>query len=368
MRQRGTGSVLKLNIGKDKSGKVIRSRYWYILFYHNGRKIKESSESESKMVAERLLQRRMGEMGMGLAPEQSVKQVRYEHIRDAWFAEHKNQGRHTYTLKNGTQTVNGLGHLDKYFKGMSVTRIDSDLLRHFIETRRKGGAADPTIRRNLVMLRSMMNLGRKEGKLQLADVPHFPMPRDSSPRTGFVNPDVFAKLLAELPPNLRPLITFIYHTGCRKGAALKIKWSMVNKDCTEIVLPSSIMKSREPLTLPLVGGLSEVSQVLRKMFRNDGEVFDATNLRVAWNKACHKLGLGVYEKLLYKGLTIHDLRRSAARNLIRSGVSRGVAMRITGHKTEAVFERYNITETADVRDALVKVGQYVKLGNKSVAP
>ena len=39
-------------------------------------------------------------------------------------------------------------------------------------------------------------------------------------------------------------------------------------------------------------------------------------------------------------------------------------MQITGHKTEAIFERYNITDTADVKDALVKVGQYVKMGSR----
>jgi integrase len=360
MRERGTGSVIKVKT-KLPNGETVESRYWYILYYHNGRKIRESSKSESKQVAEKLLQHRLAESGLGLRPEQDVKGVRYEHVRDAWFQEHQNQGRAVYRRADGTVTISGLDHLDEFFKGMLVTRITSDTLRKYIEHRRKAGAADPTIRRNFVMLRSMLNLARKEGKLRLADVPHFPMPKDSKPRTGFVLPDVFHKLLESLPKNLRPLLTFIYYTGCRKGAALKITWNMVNKDCREIELPGSITKTGEPLTLPLVGeGLDEVSKMLRKMFRADGPVFDATNLRVAWNKTCHKLGLGVYEKRLYTGLTIHDLRRSAARNLIRAGVSRGVAMTITGHKTEAVFERYNITDTNDMKEALVKVGQYAK--------
>ena len=33
-------------------------------------------------------------------------------------------------------------------------------------------------------------------------------------------------------------------------------------------------------------------------------------------------------------------------------------MKITGHKTEAIFERYNIKTTDDVNEALIKVGQY----------
>jgi hypothetical protein len=61
--------------------------------------------------------------------------------------------------------------------------------------------------------------------------------------------------------------------------------------------------------------------MLRKMFRKEGPVFDATNLRNAWAEACHALGLGMREGWRYHGLQIHDLRRGAVRNLVRAGAS-----------------------------------------------
>jgi len=62
-------------------------------------------------------------------------------------------------------------------------------------------------------------------------------------------------------------------------------------------------------------------------------------MRRSWASACRKAGV--------PGLILHDLRRSAVRNLERAGISRSVAMKLTGHKTEAVYRRYAIVSEAD---------------------
>ena len=52
------------------------------------------------------------------------------------------------------------------------------------------------------------------------------------------------------------------------------------------------------------------------------------------------------------------------RNLRRAGVSETVAREISGHKTAAVFERYNITDFEDLRDAAARLEKY--LGGQAV--
>src|SRR5262250_1860035 len=98
------------------------------------------------------------------------------------------------------------------------------------------------------------------------------------------------------------------------------------------------------------------------MFRTNGPVFCTTNLRKAWQDACVAAGFGEWEKTptlkkgcVYRGVLIHDLRRSAIRNLIRAGVSESVAMKISGHKTREIFQRYNITSTNDLHSAAAAV-------------
>jgi integrase len=72
------------------------------------------------------------------------------------------------------------------------------------------------------------------------------------------------------------------------------------------------------------------------------------SLRRAWKTACKEAGR--------RGLLLlHDLRRSAVRSLERAGISRSVAMKLTGHKTEAVYRRYAIVAESDLREAGTKL-------------
>ena len=73
--------------------------------------------------------------------------------------------------------------------------------------------------------------------------------------------------------------------------------------------------------------------------------------RTALRDACRKAK--VPHRLL------HDCRRTAARNLIRAGVAERIAMLLTGHKTRAVFDRYNIVNEQELLTAGERLAAYV---------
>jgi integrase len=73
------------------------------------------------------------------------------------------------------------------------------------------------------------------------------------------------------------------------------------------------------------------------------------DFRKTWRNLCARAGV--------PGLLVHDMRRTAARNFRRAGVAEGVIMRVGGWKTPSVFERYNIVDQRDIREALHKLEQ-----------
>lgn len=175
---------------------------------------------------------------------------------------------------------------------------------------------------------------------------------------------------------------FAFKSGWRRGELRTLTWeSVVGR---EIRLGTT--KNGNPRSLPLDGQLAELLERRRRareyataaagvglsayVFHRNGKVINKTVFGKQWRAACILAGLGRYVvddkgKRRYTGKIFHDLRRTAARNMIRAGVPQAVAKTITGHETDSMLTRYNITDKLNALEAARSYveGQRAQLSN-----
>jgi integrase len=216
-----------------------------------------------------------------------------------------------------------------------------------------------------------------------AQVPEFAHLELHNVRTGFFEESDLRALLAEMPDPLRPLIEFLYLTGWRSGEALGLTWSQVDFRAGMLRLEPDTTKNAEGrmfpfAVLPALKGLLEhqrdattaaerrLGQIIPWVFNRDGRPI--RDFHKTWASAMDRAayeGEGALRTLVRPSLVgriPHDLRCTAVRALERGGVSRSVAMKLTGHKTESVYRRYAIVAEQDLKEGVAKLAALHRRG------
>ena len=155
-----------------------------------------------------------------------------------------------------------------------------------------------------------------------------------------------------------------------------LEWRDVDLAGRVIRLRRELSKNKDGRVLPLSGELLDVvarAAERRRLdclnvFHVDGQPIPIGDFRKAWWHACITAGLGAIVpvntptgiKQQYQGLTRHDLRRSAVRNMVRAGIPERVCMALSGHKTRAIFDRYNIVSESDLTAAADKLQSHLQ--------
>jgi integrase len=142
-------------------------------------------------------------------------------------------------------------HLRLHFGSMQTSELTFGIVQRYIEQRQAASATNATINREMALLRRAFNL---------TDVPLPKLPsklKENNVRKGFFEHEDYMALLKTLPAELRPVLTFAYFTGCRKGEILSLQWSQVDLMEQVVRLEAGTTKNDEARMIPLAPDLHE---------------------------------------------------------------------------------------------------------------
>ena len=344
---------------KKKQGTIYkRGDIYWIKYYRNGKPYYESTRSEKEADANRLLNKRLGEIAKGTLPGIYFDKVRFDELAEDFLRDYRINNR-----KSLPQTTISVDHLKGHFAGIRITEITTPEIQKYIESRLEGQFSNGTINRELSALKRMLNLGAECTPPKVDRVPHISMLKENNIRKGFFEHGDYLALRDALPGYLKGFATFAYKTGWRVSEISNLTWNQVDRGQGIVRLETGETKNDEARTVYLDEELKEVfnhqwrdrkkrGKLISYVFPNRYGKDRITDFRVAWTTACENAGIG---KRFF-----HDFRRTAVRNMVRAGIPERVAMMVSGHKTRSVFERYNIVNDTDLKLATQKQEAYLK--------
>lgn len=357
-RPRGAGGKYKRD----------RSPYWWVRFYRHGKEVCESTKipwddpdpvkaAKNEQAADRYLTSRINELRLERetgAPfvGAEARKLRVNDLLDALEADYEKRDKLRTPARAHIGSVRtAMG----WWKVLAALSNPQELDKVILEWK-KAGASNGTVNRRLQIYGQAFRLAVKQRRLATAPVVQMLPP--GLPRQGFFEaPDVEA-VIKHLEPPLDDLVRFDFACGWRRGEVVGLEWSMVTDDA--IYLPTSKNGHGRVIELRDENGPNILGEIIQRQPRTVNgvmvsHVFHREGKPIrwfydAWRTACRKAGL--------QGKLFHDCRRSAVRDMIRSGVPQSVAMSISGHRSTSMFNRYNITAPGDRQQALRRTASY----------
>jgi integrase len=377
MRERGTGSLW------------LRGGVYWAVYSLRGRKIRVSTKTSNAKKAKKFLDQRVAEVKTDTHLDTS--RIKYEDLRAAYYADYVTAKRKSLNIKDGLPHLDKVARLDSFFSGYKANEIKKPDIQKFIAEQRAQGYSDGSIIRSLAALKRMFNLALEDDVLRY--VPKFPKLKEPPARHGFMERGEYDRLFAELPDYLRLPVAIGFFTGMREGEILGLTWDQVDiPRYSMISLKAEDTKTDTARKAPIIPELRTLlidahakkqaeCEFICYQLDHEKKARPILAMRKAWHSACIRAGLGKWvpvvdaegkpvmrapkgprskprQKREYDGLIFHDLRRSGVRNLVRAGVPELTAMKISGHKSRAVFDRYNISSEKDLLDAGRKLAEY----------
>lgn len=253
-----------------------------------------------------------------------------------------------------------LKSFNQVFGDKLIKDIEKEDLENYQEQRQEQGKSDSYIDQEIGAARGMIKEAWDNNKVSgdalkpFKKVDKLLMKKGDNARDRVLSIEEFSLLFDALPYHARNIFITGFFTGMRMGEITSLTWDQVFLKERMIDLEPEQTKDKEKRVIPIPEKLFKILNNIPKAI-HDNHVFlykgkPLKSIRASLKKACEKVGIP-YGRNIKKGITPHDLRHTFNTNMRKSGVHDTVIMKITGHSTREMFDRYNTVDEAEQVEA-----------------
>ena len=308
---------------------------------------------------------------LGLIPLAQAKRILAEHTRDIVAGEFLPNEKPKVSFDEAAESflafslarkksykrdTHSVKALTAFFGGRPLESLTPSLVEDYLTQRKKKAEEKgkslkgSSLNREIACLKTLCRRAVLDRKIDRNPVDGVRMFRETS-RNRTLTPEEYQRLLENCSPHYQPVVQLAYVTGMRRGEITGLRWDQVDLKEGVISLKAADTKTQEDREIPLDEALIDLFRKVPKVlgspyvfnFRGHG----LKDPKTAFLRACQRANITDFH--------FHDLRHCAVTNFRKAGVSDSTIMSISGHKTHAVFRRYDRIDRGDRKEALRRV-------------
>ncbi len=347
-----------------------RGEVWWYEFEFRGQRIRESSRSRTKSIAERIERERRRQLELGSAGLEEVKRPSLFSIAlKAYLAEREP---HWSKKTNVLQEIS-YRHLEPHFSRLLITDIKGEHVSRYQQAKLKEGASPRSVNIDIALLRQLLKKHRRWANIQ----PDVRMLRERSDIGRALSADEQHRILIASKKSrsrsLYPAVLLSLHTGLRNGELRNLRWRQVDLLEKSVTVGKSKTAGGEGRVVPLSETAFAAVQAWRRQFPDaapshyvfpterygfageDGHLegkaipynTDPTKPMGSWKLAWTAARASAKVECRW-----HDMRHSFVSRMAKSHASDATIMALAGHVSRKMMERYSHTRTEAKRSAV----------------
>jgi integrase len=218
-----------------------------------------------------------------------------------------------------------------------------DFRKHRLRVNSKRGrpAKPATINRNVANFRAMLHRAVDYGILEFNPIGRIKQLEENNIRERVLSQDEFKRLLSNCYGDIKGFVLIAYYLPMRQEEIINLTWEEIDFKHGFIRLGVNRTKNKTVRSIPMHPKIIAYFQSLPRPLKG-GFVFSKRRFnRRAYDKAVEVSCLGDF--------TFHDLRHCAINNLRLAGNDHFAIKKISGHKTDSAFQRYNLVTEAEMK-------------------